>query len=68
MLYLAICLDCQPILPQPFSDKVERDVWASTHEEATGHMVVRSMPNQVQVEYPEGVDPGKILDDLIGDD
>jgi hypothetical protein len=66
MWYLAIYLDCQPILPQPFRDKAERDAWASTHEEATDHMVVRSMPNQVQVEYPEGVDPGEVLDDFIG--
>jgi hypothetical protein len=61
---LAICLDCRPVLPQPFSDKADRDAWASAHEKATGHKVVRSTPDVAQVEYPEGVDPGEVFDDL----
>jgi hypothetical protein len=36
--YLATCLDCMPILPQPFRDKSERDEWAGAHA-TTGHRV-----------------------------
>jgi hypothetical protein len=38
--YLAICEDCQPLLPQPFRDSAERDAWAKAHAE-TGHTVAR---------------------------
>jgi hypothetical protein len=37
--YLATCLDCVPILPQPFRDKAERDEWAGAHT-TTGHRVL----------------------------
>ena len=39
MVYLATCQDCVPVLPQPFSDKSERDTWARVHRDATGHAV-----------------------------
>jgi len=37
--YLATCLDCEPILPQPFRSEDERDWWAKGHR-VTGHTVV----------------------------
>jgi hypothetical protein len=36
--YLAVCQDCEPILPQPFRDETERDEWAAAHA-TTGHRV-----------------------------
>jgi hypothetical protein len=36
---LAICEDCWPRLACPFSVAGERDVWASRHHRATGHVV-----------------------------
>lgn len=39
--YLAICADCKPLLPQPFSVEKERDEWADQHAEGTGHRVER---------------------------
>jgi hypothetical protein len=36
--YLATCVDCVPILPQPFRDRAERDEWAGAHA-TTGHRV-----------------------------
>jgi hypothetical protein len=38
--YLAICRECQPILPQPFDDRYKRDEWASDHSNATRHNVL----------------------------
>jgi hypothetical protein len=37
--HLAVCQDCEPVLPQPFSDEHERDHWAGAHARATGHLV-----------------------------
>lgn len=37
--FLAICQDCEPILPQPFYVQAERDEWAEKHRTATGHRV-----------------------------
>jgi hypothetical protein len=37
--FIATCEDCQPRLPQPFTDRSERDEWADKHRTATGHMV-----------------------------
>ena len=37
--YLAICLDCTPVLPQPFSIEQERDDWLDAHVAGTGHDV-----------------------------
>ncbi len=37
--HMAACLECQPILPIPFSGSQERDIWADTHGTATGHEV-----------------------------
>lgn len=36
--YLAVCLDCTPILPQSFTVRQDRDGWAGQHE-TTGHAV-----------------------------
>jgi hypothetical protein len=41
--YLAICQDCTPVLPQPFSDEGERDRWAEAHRAATGDRVWTAM-------------------------
>lgn len=41
--YLAICHDCAPVLPQPFSDPAERDEWARQHQDGTGHNVERQV-------------------------
>lgn len=38
--YLAVCQDCTPVLPQPFTDPGERTDWATTHNVATGHRVL----------------------------
>ena len=40
IMYLAICLHCTPVLPQPFYDQHKRDEWTEAHEDATGHGVV----------------------------
>lgn len=40
--YLATCLDCEPVLAQPFRDSDERDTWAAAHAEATQHRVETS--------------------------
>jgi len=37
--YLAICQDCTPVLPQPFTKEAERDAWAQAHRAATGDRV-----------------------------
>lgn len=37
--YLAVCLGCTPLLPQPFSGSAARNTWASGHRQATGHTV-----------------------------
>lgn len=37
--YLAICIDCTPILPQPFADQEARAEWVKAHE-TTGHRIV----------------------------
>lgn len=38
--YLATCADCTPQLPQPFTDREERNRWAIAHNEATDHAVL----------------------------
>jgi hypothetical protein len=38
--YLAVCRDCKPIIPQPFSDADQRTDWAGKHAKGTGHRVV----------------------------
>jgi hypothetical protein len=37
--YLAVCEDCTPRLPQPFSNPLERDEWVIAHSKATSHRV-----------------------------
>jgi hypothetical protein len=37
--YLAICLDCTPLLPQPFLQREAREEWATIHVIMTGHHV-----------------------------
>ena len=37
--FLAVCLDCTPILPQPFLTPEARDQWAAIHRSGTGHRV-----------------------------
>lgn len=37
--FLAVCHDCQPVLPVPFSDEAERDKWLEAHVKGTGHHV-----------------------------
>jgi hypothetical protein len=39
--YIATCEECTPRLPQPFTDRIERDEWADKHATATGHQVTR---------------------------
>lgn len=41
--YLAICTQCQPILPMEFEDKEKRDEWASKHR-TTNHKVLEVDP------------------------
>lgn len=38
--HLAICKDCQPVLPQPFRVEAERNIWRDAHASATGHDVL----------------------------
>ena len=37
--YLAVCMDCTPTLPQPFTTESQRNEWATSHIRATGHRV-----------------------------
>jgi hypothetical protein len=37
--YLATCVDCKPMLPQPFTERANRDEWASVHSDAVRHTV-----------------------------
>lgn len=34
--FVAVCLHCQPVLPQPFADIEERHRWVAAHRR-TGH-------------------------------
>ena len=38
--YLAICLDCEPVIPQPFTKPEDRTEWAGQHAAGVGHRVV----------------------------
>jgi hypothetical protein len=38
--YLATCLNCTPVLPQPFYSEDHRNGWAELHRIATKHIVV----------------------------
>lgn len=37
--HIARCLDCKPVLKQPFTNRLERDEWAETHKAATHHSI-----------------------------
>lgn len=37
--YLAICQNCDPQRPMPFTTGGDRDTWRDTHVRATGHNV-----------------------------
>ena len=37
--FLAVCQDCHPVLPVPFTGKGERNTWAAVHRTAAGHRV-----------------------------
>lgn len=38
--FLALCLECTPLLAQPFSDPTARDEWSKAHAD-TGHRIVK---------------------------
>lgn len=38
--HLALCQDCRPLLPTPFLNEDERDLWVEKHVEGTGHAVL----------------------------
>ncbi|SRX93600.1 hypothetical protein MSP7336_01839 [Mycobacterium shimoidei] len=40
LYHLATCLNCQPLLQQPFDDPAARDRWLDQHHESTGHRVI----------------------------
>lgn len=37
--FIAECKDCTPVLPQPFTNRDERDAWSNAHAAGTGHTV-----------------------------
>lgn len=37
--YFSTCMDCEPILPQPFTSQFERESWTRKHVEGTGHKI-----------------------------
>lgn len=37
--YLAMCGDCRPVVPVPFSDTIGAESWARQHGPATGHRI-----------------------------
>jgi len=37
--YLAVCQDCEPVLPQPFWTRTESETWANAHSNAAQHHV-----------------------------
>lgn len=37
--YVAVCHDCEPVLPQPFTTARERATWVTAHRDGTGHRV-----------------------------
>ena len=39
VFHIAECQICTPVLPMPFDDRVERDVWLAAHSSATDHAV-----------------------------
>lgn len=39
-VYLAICQDCTPTLPQPFDNPRDRAAWWRAHRDSTGHTVL----------------------------
>lgn len=38
--YVAVCQECQPILPVPFETSTERSKWVEAHVEGTDHAVL----------------------------
>lgn len=43
--FLALCLDCEPLLPQPFRNESDRGAWVEAHAE-TGHRVRINPPGK----------------------
>lgn len=43
---LATCVNCMPILPQPFRSVDEAMKWVDGHAEATGHSIIYSVLRQ----------------------
>lgn len=39
IFFIAECVNCEPVLPNPFYDEGERDRWADAHSSATGHVI-----------------------------
>jgi hypothetical protein len=39
--YLALCAECSPHMPQPFSTDAERLTWVEAHVNATSHPVIK---------------------------
>jgi len=44
--YLAICLECEPVLPQPFGVEKERAEWVEAHWGGTGHAILLRQENR----------------------
>jgi len=39
LFYVALCVECKPLLTQPFYDESKRDEWAAAHA-AIGHVIL----------------------------
>lgn len=52
--YLAICQDCTPVLPQPFSDEAGRSAWLVAHRQATGHTVTLARQEDTEITLGPG--------------
>lgn len=41
LYYMALCQNCESLLPQPFTAWQERNAWTQAHVEGTGHDVTQ---------------------------
>lgn len=52
VFHIAGCKECEPILPIPFNNAVDRNVWAALHIAATGHTV--TVVTEIRINTKEG--------------
>ena len=52
--YLAICTQCTPLLPQPFTRPEDRDRWVTGHKQGTGHQVLAARQDDEEITAAPG--------------